>query len=73
MGVGLVIGFIRHFDTVRDYYTYTSVHSHVFAAVAWKRLSMADVPLPLGSRTVSVPQLQTLTATAHNDCTPAVL
>jgi hypothetical protein len=36
------------------YYTYkhTSVHSHVFTAVAWYRLPTADVPLPLVSRTV---------------------
>jgi hypothetical protein len=39
-----------HF-TVRCY-THTSVHSHVFTAVAWYRLPTADIRLSLGSRTV---------------------
>jgi hypothetical protein len=45
-GVALVIGFIEHFDTARDYtlqftiththtHTHTSVHSHIFTVVAW--------------------------------------
>jgi hypothetical protein len=41
MGFGLMTGFIAHFDTSCDYTlqltvnTHTSVHSHVFIAVAW--------------------------------------
>jgi hypothetical protein len=33
-------------------YKYTSVHSHVFAVVAWQRLQTVNVPLPLDSRTL---------------------
>jgi hypothetical protein len=36
-------------------------------AVAWQRIPMADVPLPLGSRTVLGLSYQLLTITAHNN------
>jgi hypothetical protein len=41
MGFGLMTRFVAHFDTARDYtlqftitHIYTSVHSHVFTAIA---------------------------------------
>jgi hypothetical protein len=76
----LIIGFIEHFDTGRDYIVkftithtlaHTSVHSHVFTAVAWLLLPTAEFSLPQGSRTVPDLNYKLLTATAH--CTPAVL
>jgi hypothetical protein len=66
-GFGLVTRFIAYFGPAHDYvlfkfhcytHTHTSVHSHVFKAVASQRLPTADVPLPLGSRTIPVAQLQ---------------
>jgi hypothetical protein len=57
------------------YYTHahTSVHCHVFTAISLQLLPTADVPLPLGSRTVPDLSYQLLTATAHNDWALAVL
>jgi hypothetical protein len=62
--------FIAHFDSARDYtlqftvtHSHTSVYSQFFTAVAWYRLTTADIPLSLGSRTVSVPHLP-----ASNSC-----
>jgi hypothetical protein len=48
MGFGLMTGFTAYLDTARNYtvqftITHTSVNSHVFTAVAWQRLPMADV------------------------------
>jgi hypothetical protein len=71
-GVGLIIEFIEHFQivTVSKYNiiansdTQSAVSSPV---VAWSRLSTADAPLPLGSRTVPGLSYRVLTATAHND------
>jgi hypothetical protein len=73
MGFGLVIGYVKHlqivttsnfsaianshalqFTTARTKSPQTAVSSPV---VAWWRLSTADIPLPLGSQTVPVPQL----------------
>jgi hypothetical protein len=34
-----------------QYYTYTSVHKHVFISVTWQRLPTADILLPLDSAT----------------------
>jgi hypothetical protein len=42
-------------------------------AAAWYRLSMADIPLLLGFRTIRGLSYQPLTATVHNDCTATVL
>jgi hypothetical protein len=74
MGFGLVTRFTAHFDTASDYalrlimtHTYTSVHSDVSTAVARYRRPTADVPLPLGSRTVHDLSYQLLTATAHKN------
>jgi hypothetical protein len=47
-------------------HTHTSVHIQVFTAVVWQRLPTADVPLTLGSRTVTGLTYQLLTATVHN-------
>jgi hypothetical protein len=51
MGFGLMTEFIVLFDTSRDYtlhftitHTHTSVHSHVFTAVAWQRLQRQIFP-----------------------------
>jgi hypothetical protein len=63
--VAILYGSILH--------TYTSVHNHIFTVVASQRLSSADVPLPLGSRTVTGLSYQLLTTTAHNDGKPEVL
>jgi hypothetical protein len=57
-GFGLMIGFIGLIDTVRDctlQFTviHTSVHSHVFTS----RHLVAASNLPLGSRTIPLPQL----------------
>jgi hypothetical protein len=54
-------------------HTHTSVHTHVFTAVAWQRLPYVDVPLPLGSRTVRGLSYQLLKRTVHKDVTPEVL
>jgi hypothetical protein len=54
-------------------HTHTSIHNHSFTAVACSRLPTADVPLPLGSRTVPSLSYKFLTATAHNDWTAAHL
>jgi hypothetical protein len=72
MGFGWMAGFIGIFDTAGDYttqftVTHTSVHSHVFTAVALYWLPTAEVPLLLGSWTVPGLSYQLLTATAHND------
>jgi hypothetical protein len=45
---------------------HTGVRNHVFTTFAWLRIPTADVPLPLGSRTVSGFSYQLRTATAHN-------
>jgi hypothetical protein len=48
-------------------HTQTSVHSHVFTAVAWHRLpTTADVLLPLGSRTGPGFSYQILAATSQS-------
>jgi hypothetical protein len=67
--------FIELFDIARDYTSqlHSSVHSHVFIAVAWKQLPMADVPLLQGSQTVPGLSFQLLTATDHKDWTAVVL
>jgi hypothetical protein len=75
----LAIGFIEHL-TESNYDSLTKLHipkitvtvahmkSFQFSlAVALWRLLMADVPLPLGSRTVPVLSYQLLTATVHNN------
>jgi hypothetical protein len=69
-----VTQFIAHFDTAHDYtlqftvtHTHTSVHSHVFTAIAWWWLPMADVPLPVDFRNVPGLSYQLLTATTHNN------
>jgi hypothetical protein len=64
--------FIAQFEIARDYnlqftITHALVPSHAFTAVAWKRLTVADVPLPQGSRTVLGLNYQFLTAAPHND------
>jgi hypothetical protein len=55
MGFGLMTGFIAHLDTARDYIlqftiTHTSVHSHIFIAIAWQHLPLADVRDTVKSR-----------------------
>jgi hypothetical protein len=50
-----------------DPVTGTVVHSHIFTAVAWWRLSAADVPFPVCSRSVPGLSYQLLTETAHKD------
>jgi hypothetical protein len=47
--------------------------SQSLLAVAWQRLPTADVPIPLGSWTASGLSYQLITATAHNNWTPAVI
>jgi hypothetical protein len=40
------------FDTLHEYtLQFTSAHSHIFTAVTWQQLPIADDPLPLGSWT----------------------
>jgi hypothetical protein len=68
--------FVGLFDTERDYIlqlTITQTHMHTLVstvksslAVSWYRLSTADVPFPLGSRTIPSLIYQLLTTT-HND------
>jgi hypothetical protein len=53
-------------------HTHTSVHSHVFTSRCSVAVSTAEVPLPLGSRTVPGLSYPLLTATAHNDWTSAI-
>jgi hypothetical protein len=72
-----MIGFIGLFDTARDYtLQFTIIHTHTHTqvsavraslAVARQRFPTADVPLPIGSRTIPGLSYQLLTATAHND------
>jgi hypothetical protein len=59
MGFRFVIGFIGHFNTqlmaihfTKHYHRQNSVLSHCLHCAAWQRLRTADIPLPLGSRTV---------------------
>jgi hypothetical protein len=59
MGFGQVIGFIDHLQNVTTLYKSLSHTVTSSLAVAWKRLPMADIPLILGSRTISMPQLST--------------
>jgi hypothetical protein len=80
MGVGLMIGCIRLFDTVHDYtlqftdrqtdrhaHTHIIVHIYVFTSHHLVAASTADVPLPLGSQTIPGHSYQLLTATVHSD------
>jgi hypothetical protein len=74
-GVGLLKRFIQYFNTqlvtifCSYYHTQTSVLSLLQSplAVALQWLSMTDIPLPLGSRTISTLSYQLLTARALND------
>jgi hypothetical protein len=47
--------------------THTSVHIHVFTAVAWWHFPTVSFPLPQGSQTVPNLSYQLLTATSVND------
>jgi hypothetical protein len=76
-GFGYMTRFIAHFDTARDYnlqfiITHSTINSHVFTAVAWKRPPRVDVPLPADSQNVPDLRCQLPTATAHHNWTPAV-
>jgi hypothetical protein len=85
-GLGLMIGFVRLFDTASNYtlqftithahthtHTHTSVHSHVFITRCSVAASNNGDSLSSGSRTVAGVSYQLLTATACNDWTSAVL
>jgi hypothetical protein len=52
--------------------THASVHSYVFIAIACSRLPTADVPLPLGSRIITLPQLPASHSNGWQQLTPAV-
>jgi hypothetical protein len=58
--------------TLRDYTSEITTRSRALVTfslvVAWLQLSSADVPFPLDSRTVPVPQLQQL---SRNSLTPS--
>jgi hypothetical protein len=57
---------IIHKHACAHTHAHNSVHSHIFTAVAWEQLLMANIPLPLGSRTAPGLSYQLLTATAYN-------
>jgi hypothetical protein len=73
-----VIGFIERFDTAYDYnlqfiitHKKHSVYSHVFTSRCLVAAQMADVLLPLGSRTVAMPQLLASNSNGSQQLSPS--
>jgi accessory gene regulator protein AgrB len=75
-GFGLVTGFIGLIDTVLDYtLQFTIIHTHAHAHTLVFTLTSLLLFLSSGFQQRTLPYLnyQLLTATVHDDWTPAVL